>query len=248
MEVARKRIEEISKLIEQGKGTSADLLEQGLLLQSLGCTHEAREAFSRGLVLDPFHIELRQQRARKNMVDNHWQAISDFTLVSILSPDYWEVWYYMGVAYSFIREYEKAYDSLTTCLEKATRAGASLVPVVDWLWTLGKRLGLPDVDSCLDLIGPDAELSEDDYSYFRRLMLYKGLLAPEGFFDWGELERRGNSDVDFVTQAYGLATWHYFRGEAEESNRLLLQIRERDSFPTAFAYFHAMQDIEERGL
>jgi tetratricopeptide (TPR) repeat protein len=239
----------IEKQISE-EGYSPDVcLKYGLALHRQGRTDEAREAFSRGLSLDPFHVELRHQRARKSMATNYWQAISDYSLAARLKPEYWEIWYYMGVTYYFVRDYSQSLACFLTCLDKGKGSGDSLIPTVDWLWTVSKQLGLADAGKYLDLVDENAPLEdEDNYAYYRRILLYKGKLDPDHFFDHGELKRRGGSDADFVTQAYGLANWRRFRGEMKEAGEILRQIREHPGMPGAFAYILAARDIQEFGF
>ena len=223
--------------------TPEDCLKYGLELNAAGQVAKALEVFSRGLALEPFHVELRQQRGRKNMASRRWQAISDFTLAAHIDPDYWEIWYYMGVTYYLIRDYEKSRNCFKTCIGKSNDG---LVPSVDWLWTLGKKLGAED-SGVLNLISDfEADPDDEDYAYARRIMLYKGLLTPENFYDWKTLEKRGNTDIDFVTQSYGLSNWHTFRGEIDKSNEILKQIAERNGVANAFAYMLAIRDIKDR--
>jgi tetratricopeptide (TPR) repeat protein len=183
------------------------------------------------------------------MAVSYWQAISDFALAARLKPEYWEIWYYMGVTYYFVRDYPQSLACFQTCLEKAKSSGAGLIPIADWLWVLSKRLNLANTDEYLDLVDENAPLDDpDEYTYHRRILLYKGKLNPDNFFDWEELRRRGDTDADFVTQAYGLVHWHSFCGETEKANEILRQISKRPGMPAAFAYILAMRDIQDRNL
>lgn len=238
------------KTREEGRPEDCELyLERGLALHSDGKIEEAREVFSQGLALNPFHLLLRQQRGRKHMASQPWQAISDFAIVTRLDPSYWEGWYYMGVAYCFADKYTRALHCFTRCLQEASASGENLVPVVDWLYLINHRLGDKEgAQQAISLVDVQADPEDEEYAYARRVMLYQGKLTADNFFDRDVLTRRGDSDIDFVTQAYGLAGWYDLNGDMEASNSLLLEIKRRDQFPTAFAWIMACKDLKARGL
>lgn len=224
-------------------------LEQGLVLHRDGKVEQAREVFSRGLAHNPFHLLLRQQRARKYMASQPWQAISDFAIVTRLDPSYWEGWYYMGVACCFVDDYIRALRCFTRCLQEAIASKENLVPVVDWLYLVNARLGdMEGAGRALAQVDAQADPEDEEYAYARRVMLYQGKLNPDTFFDKELMARRGDNDIDFVTQAYGLASWYAIKGDMDASNSLLLDIIRRDRFPTAFAWIMARKDLEARDL
>ena len=224
-------------------------LAKGLALHREGRVGEAREAFSQGLALNPFHVLLRQQRGRKYMATQVWQALSDFAIVIRLDPSYWEGWYYMGVAYCFIDSYEQALHCFTRCLQEAAASRASLVPVVDWLYVVHSRLNdAAGARQALTHVTGDADPKDEEYAYARRIMLYQGRLTPADFFDRETMALRGSSDIDFVTQAYGLANWYAINGDMDASNELLREIVQHDQHPTAFAWIMASRDLKGRGF
>ena len=225
-------------------------LQYGLALHAQGRLAEAREAFSRGLSVNPFHVQLRQQRGRKFMASHFWQAVSDFTLVTRLEPSFWEAWYYMGVAYAVHGEDAEANRCFTRCLQEARAVGDSLVPVVDWLYTtrvrLGDENGAREALSHAEIAAANPE--DEDYSYARRLLLYKGMLGEDDFFDEAVLRQRGTYEIDYVTQAYGLAFHRMSGGKRQEAVALLKDIVSHDQYPTAFAWLMANRDLKEQGI
>jgi tetratricopeptide (TPR) repeat protein len=224
--------------------TPQDCLKYGLELNEAGRAEEALEVFSRGLAMEPYHPELRLQRGRKNIAARRWQAASDLELAVKIDPSNWETWYYLGVTYYLLKNYKKSRECFNASLENSSEA---LIPAVDWLWNLENKLG--EEKGVLNLITNCEALPDDpDYAYARRIMLYKGAADPENFFDWEVLEKRGSDDIDYVTQAYGLANWRAFRGEMEKSNEILKSIAEKKGAQKAFAYMLALQDIEDRNL
>ena len=225
-------------------------LELGIALHREGQVIEAREAFSQGLAINPFHVLLRQQRGRKHMAANFWQAVSDFRLVTRLAPSYWEAWYYMGVTYVLNGHTQEALDAFKRCLREAKPTGISLIPIVDWLYMLNMKLGdKAAAEQALKNTGDEpADPADEEYGYARRVMLYKGLLTPETFFDLEVLKARGDTDIDFVTQAYGLANWFSLQDKGEEAKSLLLEIVRHDQYPTAFAWLLAKKDLRDAGI
>ncbi|HSK69429.1 MAG TPA: hypothetical protein VLA21_09240, partial [Candidatus Limnocylindria bacterium] len=182
--MAEPTLEQLRAQVQAAPRDPEGYLQLGLALNREGRLAEALDAFSRGLVENPFHMLLRQQRARKNMARNPWLALSDFTLVTRIAPSYWEGWYYMGVTYFLNDLPERARDAFTRCLQEAQASNASLIPVIDWLYTVHMKLGeAREAREALSLFTQDgADPDGEDYSYARRLLLYKGLLTPDDFF------------------------------------------------------------------
>jgi tetratricopeptide (TPR) repeat protein len=242
--------EEIKGKLADKPGDCELYLELGIALHREGQISEARETFSHGLAINPFHVLLRQQRGRKHMAANFWQAVSDFRLVTRLQPSYWEAWYYMGVTYALNDHTQEALDAFKRCLREAKPAGVSLIPIVDWLYMLNMKLG--DVTAAVQVLkeagDEPADPEDEEYGYARRVMLYKGLLTPANFFDREVLKARGNTDIDFVTQAYGLANWLSLQGKRDEAQTLLLDIVRHDQYPTAFAWLLAKKDLKDAGI
>jgi tetratricopeptide (TPR) repeat protein len=227
--------------------TAQEYLEAGLAYAKSQDYENAWKVFSQGLSLYPFDVQLRQQRARKHMVFHPWQAISDFVLASRLEPSNWEIWYYMGVAYFFLREYGQAQDAFQACLKAAQKTGDDIVPVLDWLWTIERQLG-GDGEGILELFSLEMPIEEDNYAYYRRLMLYKGLLDEKDFYDEAVLVSREMGEIDWVTQAWGLANYLRLKGEGERAVEVLKSIRARSKFTAAFAHVLTERDLGDLGL
>lgn len=70
-------------------------------------------------------------------------------------------------------------------------------------------------------------------AYFRRIMLYKGLIKPNELVD--ESMPPDRMSVQDVTKLYGLANWYTFQGNKERAKELYARVIQSSSWP-AFAY------------
>lgn len=215
---------------------------------------ETLAIFSRGLSYQPFDPALRLQRGRKYIASGRYsQTLADITLACRLKPGDWENWYYLSVAYNLDRQYEKSAENFEECARQVPDK-AGLYPVVDWLFTTYTSLREPEkAKKALALIDTSVPASTMDYSYRKRVQLFKGEISPEGFVDLAEIERSclktpDRPKLEVVSQLYGLSSYWAFQGEMEKSNAVLMELLEQPLFHNAFGYIKGTMDAQDRGL
>ena len=105
----------------------------------------------------------------------------------------------------------------------------------------------------LELIDTSVPSSTMDYSYRKRVRLFKGEIDPEQFIDEEEIKRsclttKDRPALEMVTQLYGLANYYAYLGEMEKSDAVLLRLLEQPLFHNAFGYIKGVTDARDRGL
>jgi len=228
--------------------TAEEYLQEGLSLAASSRAEEALEIFSEGLSFYPDNFPLRQQRSRKAMALRPWQAVSDFKIAADLPGSDWEAHYYMGVAFALAGAWEEATAPFRKAFDECEKNGISTVPARDWLWTV---LTLTGQDASDALAGFDESVgwTEDDYPYFRRLLLYTGKVGEEEFFDRKELgSRPATALVEEMTQRWGLATWYLAQGRKEEYFAQLKAVYESPEWHNCFAWLLARNTLTQEGM
>lgn len=247
----------ISDLKKQLETTPTDCqlwLKLGHAIADEGDFQGAINAFSMGLIQNPFNSELHLQRGRKFIASGRYaETIAEITLAARLNPYNWENWYYMSVAYNLDRQYEKSAEGFEECI-KHMPSPASRYPVVDWLFTTYNKLDEKEkAKTALELIDHNIPSSTMDYSYRKRVMLFKGLINPEEFIDEAEIKRsclttKDRPVLEMITQLYGLANYYSYIGEMEKSNEALKKLINIPLFHNGFGYIKGMMDAKDRGL
>lgn len=86
----------------------------------------------------------------------------------------------------------------------------------------------------------------DNADYFRRLLMYKGVVKPE---DVLPKDIAGMKPLDVVTLGFGLSNYYWYNGEKEKSNALIdriLEVGDSSDCYVAFGYLAAKVDKTNR--
>ena len=224
--------------------------------------HEAVEVFSDGLARFPESYRLYRHRGHRYITLREFdKAIADFEKavelaagqpVEIeldgapnaagipLSNTQFNIYYHLGLAYYCAGDFENAVDAYRECLRWSNNNDL-MVATVDWLYMTYRRLGRDqEAAELLDRVPDDLELIEND-TYYKRLMMYKGLLNPDELLDPESVES-DNPGVTLATQGYGVANWYYYNGDIMEAKGVFEQIVAYDSW-SAFGYIAAEADL-----
>jgi tetratricopeptide (TPR) repeat protein len=146
------------------------------------------------------------------------------------------IYYHLGLAYYLRGAFLPAAAAFRTALGLA-RNDESRVAAADWLYSSLRRAGRTDeAQAVLEPFGPGLTLRENEV-YYRRLLLYKGLVPPDSLLD-----ANGRNGVDAVTLAYGVANWHLFNGRRDEAEQILLRITQGENW-APFGYIAAEADL-----
>ncbi len=133
------------------------------------------------------------------------------------------VGYHLALYHIFNQQWEEAADAYRICLENAALpnnvSGASA-----WLYMVYQKMG--ESEKAEALIAPLDENFEgdQDYIYFRRIMLYQGRITPEDLMD---LEKPVDQWTGReMTIAYGIADWYEQQGDTQKANEIYRNILE----------------------
>lgn len=212
--------------------------------------------FTDGLAKYPNSYKLLRNRGHRyitlRQLDN---AIADLTKAEELirpQSEIWEydatgkptaslqhqIWYHIGLYHYLKKDYAQSAlafeQALAWAHEPANIAGAS-----NWLYDDYKRLGQNDkAEALLKPITPDFDM-DHEHAYFKRLMLYKGVITPEELVDVNLPSDK--LSVQDITKMYGLANWYAYKGDHDKANSLYRKILESSEW-AGFAY--AASEIE----
>jgi len=187
--------------------------------------------------LDPALVDLqRAEELIRNQPD-----VPEYDAAGNVTGTYqhW-IWYHIGLYYFFNQAYIQAAPAFEKCLE-ASRNNKNIVGASDWLYNIYMRLDEKEkAQQLLDAITPDMD-TDREHPYFRRVMLYKGVITPEELVDVNQDPAK--TSVGDVTKMYGLANWYAYQGEKEKAMDLYKKIVQSKSGWPGFAYAAAEKEL-----
>lgn len=253
----------IEAIKSKGDLSEDDFIAIGLELVSTSRYKDAIANYSEGLTQYPESFKLLRHRGHRyitiRQLDN---AIADLNRAEELirdQPDvpeydatghvtgtyqHW-IWYHIGLYYFLNQAYIQAAPAYEKCRE-ASRNEKNIVGSSDWLYNTYMRLG----DSVramkvLEPITPDYN-TDREHPYFRRVMLYKGVITPEELVDVNQDPVK--TSVQDVTKMYGLANWYAYHGKKEKALELYKKIVKSESGWPGFAYAAAEKELANQGI
>ena len=252
--IARRHYEEDSTKLD-------NIIWLGRRTAYLSLYREAISIYSQGLALHPNAPELYRHRGHRYLSTRQLnKAIKDFeqaaTLVAGLEveiePDgipnklniplsslQFNIWYHWALAYYLKGDFKKAVQLYEECMKYSTNPDL-LVATADWLYMAYRRLGETEkAEVLLQQIPDSLEIIEND-SYFRRLQMYKGLLATEELLDLNNSDP--DQQLDIVTQGYGVGNWYQYNGQQAKAAGIFSKILATSYWP-AFGYLAAEADL-----
>lgn len=224
----------------------------GMALANAGKSQEAIDAFSQGLVENPFSPILYFGRGRRYIGPKlYHRAIADFTMAIRLDPEVYSYWYYRAVSNNLSGNYEAAVYDFRRAMEQTQpfeRYG-----LIDWQFTSYVEMGeMEKARAVLDEIEDDLPAPQMHYGYKRRVRLYKGLIAPEDFIDEADIQKhmipqKNRMQLEITTLLFGLYIYYIYKGEDAKANETLLEIL-KDPYKGAFGAIKAEEAAKARGL
>lgn len=210
------------------------------------------DAFSQGLVYNPFNAGLYFGRGRKNIgLGHYWRAIADTTMAIRLEPEKWNHWYYRGVTNNLNRCYKESIADFEQCM--LLIGEEEHYPLIDWLFQNYVDLGQMDkARATLDRIDTAVIPPTMDNGYRARVRLYKGEVTPEKFIDMDEISKTclqlpGRVELEVTSMTYGLYNYFTYKGETEKANEVLSSLVGRKP-AAAFAVIKGTMLAKDRGL
>ena len=158
-----------------------------------------------------------------------------------LSSLQFNIWYHLGLAHYLQGEYGNAAVAYEKCLEYADTDDAT-VAVADWLYLSYRRLGEDEVaEKTLGMIRMDMQV-EENQSYYKRLLMYKGVLPPDSVLRIQGSEIYPSRDLTLATQGYGVANYYLDLGEAEKAREIFEMVVDGTYWP-AFGHIASEADL-----
>ncbi|MEQ8476152.1 tetratricopeptide repeat protein [Fulvivirga sp.] len=155
-----------------------------------------------------------------------------------LSSTQFNVWYHLALAYYLKGDYELAAEAYQKCMETSVNDDL-LVATSDWLYMTLIRMGKEEAATALLAdITDELKIIEND-SYLKRLLMYKGELAPEEVLD---VEGRADYDLAIATQGYGVANYYLTQGDSVKAKEIFSVVLDGKHW-SAFGYIAAEADM-----
>ena len=153
-----------------------------------------------------------------------------------LSTLQFNVWYHLGLAYYLRGDFSRAAYAFRNALA-VSRNDDSRVAASDWLYMTLRRLGREqEAAAVLEPIRPGMEIIENR-SYYRRLLMYKGLLPPDSL-----LAQNGQDATTLATQGYGVGNWHLYNGRVDQAEEIFWRVTSAEDW-APFGYIAAEADL-----
>lgn len=127
------------------------------------------------------------------------------------------IWYHYGLAFYMKGDFERSAKEYGVGVEKSIDDDMR-VAATDWIYMSYRRAGRhAEAQKLLDALPTQMNVLED--SYYRRILMYKGVLAPEAL-----LEEATADATSLVTQGYGLGNWYLYNGREDEAVEILEKV------------------------
>jgi len=149
------------------------------------------------------------------------------------------IYYHLALAHYLKGAYEPSLAAWQEAMRLATNDDTR-VAVSDWMYMTLRRLGrAEDAKALLATITPELDVMENT-AYHRRLLMYKGLVAPDSLLD-----PKSADELQFVTQGYGVANWFLANGDSVRATELLNRVLS-SGYWAAFGFIAAEADVARR--
>ncbi len=224
--------------------------------------NEAIELYTRGIELHADYALLYRHRGHRYIsVRRFDKAIADLERAAELiqnKPDMVEpdgtpnqqgvplattgfnVWYHLGLARYLTRDFEGAFIAFREAKKLGRGYDDNLVATTDWMYMALCRLGRDrEAAALLDPIRPDMDIIEN-HAYHRRLLVYKGHVAPEDLLDV-----EAASELDLATLGYGLGNWYLCNGDRQKADRIFKRVTSGPYWP-AFGFIAAEVELARK--
>jgi tetratricopeptide (TPR) repeat protein len=242
--------------------TEDDYIDIGSKLIAVNKFNSTVDVLTEGLAQYPNSFKLLRQRGHRYLnLRQPEKAIDDLEKAEALirsQPEVWEndatgkptstvqhqIWYHIGVYHFLKRNYTQCVDAFEKSLATA-HGNKSIAGSSDWLYNAYQRANAADksvkIEAVLKPYSLEYDIDDKEYPYFKRLLLYKGLITPAQIID-------ANKPVDKmilaeVTKLYGLANWYAYQGKQNKADSLYRIIIQSNEWP-GFAISAAEKDLE----
>lgn len=232
----------------------------GRRLGYLGRFEEAIAVYTDALRMEPNNPKLYRHRGHRYISTRQFRlAIQDFQKAAQLTqgrPDEIEpdgqpnklnkplstlqfnIYYHLGLAHYLEGNFKKALAAYRECMKRSRNNDDSLVATSDWLYMTLRRLGQTQAAAAvLEPITEKMDIIEND-SYWKRLLMYKGLRRPEQLLDTTQAD-----DLSIATQGYGVGNWYLYNGNREKAREVFTKVTAGKQ-KAAFGYIAAEIELK----
>jgi tetratricopeptide (TPR) repeat protein len=231
----------------------------------LGRYREAIDIFTLGIQRHPNSPELYRHRGHRFISTRALdRALGDFARAAELARDrpleiepdglpnalgvplgnlHFNIYYHWALAHYLKGDFEEAARLYEQCMNYSVNDDLRCA-TADWLYMSYRRLGEEEkAAQVLEGISPDMEIVEN-HAYHHRLLLYKGLVAPEELLRLDLASTDPDQSLQLVTQGYGVGNWHlYQQRDTAQARRIFEQIVAAGNWP-AFGHIAAEADLQ----
>ena len=244
-------IKELTQKLQKSPKDASLWLALGNAYVEVNRLDDAIDAFSQGIICDPFNKDCYHMRARKYLTQRKYEfSVADFVIAARLDPDNSDNFYYQGVAAYMGKMYDKAEESLrkTIALMEAQQIEETAA-AVDWLWMTYTAMGETDkADAIAATIQKDTPCLARSNSYKKRVLLYNGTIKPEDFIDRESLKTTDRPELYLISELFGLGNYYIAKGQPEKAIPLFKEVREIPTWHDCFHYTLACDYLKEQGL
>lgn len=252
---------QIAPLESKSSLTEDEYIALGRLYIASNRFRDAIDLYTRGLEEFPQSFRLRRHRGHRYInVRELDKAIADLReAVDLIGTEHADalefnaggeatatyehwVWYHIGLYHYLNEEWTEAAAAYRRCVDTATNNGV-LVGATDWLYNAYMKAGMRDeAAAALEKIPPDLDTNRD-HPYFKRVMVYKGVLDPSEIID---VDKPAADWTGFdITAGYGIGNWYRFNGDADTADMIHGKILETPYW-NAWAYVVTDREFARR--
>lgn len=232
----------------------------GRRLGYLGRFDEAIAVYTDAMKLEPTNPKLYRHRGHRYISTRQFSlAIQDFEKAAKLSQGkadeieadgqpnklnkplstlQFNVYYHLGLAYYLEGNFNKALVAYEECMKRSRNNDDSLVATSDWLYmTLRRMKKTKEAAALLVPITEKMDIIENE-SYWKRLLMYKGLRKPEDLLNTSNAD-----DLSIATQGYGVGNWYLYNGDKAKAREVFTKVTAGKQ-KAAFGYIAAEIDLK----
>lgn len=218
---------------------------------------ESLPLYTRGMDEHPGDVRFPRYRGHRFISTRKFDfAIADLKRAAEIAPVSFDVSYHLGLAYYLRGDYNHAAREYQRCLTMAAQPKPQFmrgmpadwrpcqglddnarVAITEWAWRANRRAGKPEEAEKLLATITDAMKVTDNQSYYRTLLLYKGLRT--------EVDIPPDANA-VATVSYGLGLWHWLAGRKDQACAAWQRAVSGENW-SAFGFIAAEADLG-RGL
>ncbi|WP_084399160.1 tetratricopeptide repeat protein [Henriciella aquimarina] len=248
--------EALARLEASEELSEDDYIEIGGTVAGAGRYQDAIAAYSQGIADFEDSYKLRRHRAHRYITTRQLEKAYDDlkeaeALVKAADAEsvyeykgghphgtyaHW-IQYHIGIYHYLNGDFANSAEAFEGCV-KTSEDNDTLIGSVDWLYNAYLRNGQPDKASAvLELVDADIE-ADETYPYYKRVMMYKGVVSTEDVIDLSTPESWDGRDA---TVAYGVASGMIADGDDDAARSILKGVLNTSYWPI-WAYVSAERD------